>query len=182
MGLAIGVPRAGRADWPLGLHSRPPYHPHTHSRPGGAAATWGVARGWHWDRTPSSPGCVGPAFPLRWRLRARPVPPSTRAAFLAAFHRGDGDCGLREALGLRAATQPPTLPTALPRPPGQDSRERQAARVPGAVPALLLTSPASSPAASSSHRAVFCAPVGPISVSPFFLLDPASQLRRPLRS
>ena len=81
LGLTPGVPRAGHADWPLGLHSQPPYSPRTHSRPGGAAATWGVARGWYWDRTPSRPGCVGPAFPGLWRLRARRVPRSTRAEF-----------------------------------------------------------------------------------------------------
>ncbi|XP_036709484.1 synapsin-1-like [Balaenoptera musculus] len=62
------------------IHS-PPYLPRIRSRPGGAAATWGVARGWHWDRTPFRPGCVGPTFPRRWRLRARRVPRSKRAEF-----------------------------------------------------------------------------------------------------
>eukprot|EP00074_Homo_sapiens_P110724 XP_024307285.1 uncharacterized protein LOC107985103 [Homo sapiens] len=122
LGVAPGVPRAGRADWPLGLHSRPPYRPRTHSRPGGAAATWGVARGWPWDRTPSRPGCVGPAFPQRWRLRARPVPHSTRAEFPPASRPGSRDCRLREALGLREAAQPRAPPSSVPLPADQDSR------------------------------------------------------------
>nr|XP_030738637.1 atherin [Globicephala melas] len=98
LGLTPGVPRADHADWSLGLHSQPPYLPRIRSRPGGAAATWGVARGWHWDRTPSRPGCVGPTFPRRWRLRARRVPRSK----LAEFSPVTRPCGQRRWRGWRA--------------------------------------------------------------------------------
>ncbi|CAO2588928.1 hypothetical protein LEMLEM_LOCUS5199 [Lemmus lemmus] len=50
---------------------------------------------------------------------------------------GRGDCRLREALRLRAETQPGTLPFAAPLPAGQDPvgcSESEAAWLPGSVP------------------------------------------------
>ncbi|XP_044889528.1 translation initiation factor IF-2-like [Felis catus] len=190
LGLAPGVPRAGRADWPLGLHSRPPYRPLTYSRPGGAAATWGVARGWHWDRTPSRPGCVGPAYPWCRRLGARQVPHSTRTEFPPVSCPGGQEAAAGIAgSGRRSGSEKQLSPALLPPqcrcrragiPAGLGGCEPEAARVPARFrrgcsprpPCLPRLQPAqSSPLRASPARLVF----------PLLLLDPASQLRRPTR-
>ncbi|XP_077927911.1 uncharacterized protein LOC118552537 [Halichoerus grypus] len=140
LGLAPGVPRADRADWPLGLHSRPPYRPRTYSRPGGAAATWGVARGWHWDRTPSRPGCVGPAYPRLRRFGARQVPHSTRTEFPPVSCPGGQEAAAGIAgSGRRSGSEKQLSPALFPPqcrcrragiPAGLGGCEREAARVP----------------------------------------------------
>lgn len=80
--------------------SPPPHGPRTHSRPGGAAATWGVARGWHRDRTPLWFPLRGPRFPrsagasepsrshVPHNLKIRPHP--SRAGGIAGSGRRSG--------------------------------------------------------------------------------------------
>ncbi|XP_053431516.1 translation initiation factor IF-2-like [Nycticebus coucang] len=190
LGLAPGVPRGGRADWPLGLHSRPPYCPRTHSRPRGAAATWGVERGWHWDRTPSRPGCVGPASPSAGDSepgRSRiPRELNSRLHPARAARGGGEDCGLREALRLREAAQPGAPFSAEPLRAGRDSRGSRRLRAGGGAPSRLSSGAAASLAslASRSFQRVQSAPLrgGPARLG--FRSSPclvqASQLRQPL--
>lgn len=116
----------------------PPHGPRTHSRPGGAAATWGVARGWQRDRTPLWSPLRGPRFP-RSAGASEPsrslVPHNLKIR--PHLSRAGGNCRLREALRLRAETQPGTPPCAAPLPAGQDPvgcSESEAAWLPGSVP------------------------------------------------
>lgn len=81
-----------------------------------------------------------PLSPQRGRLGARSVPTFHTSSISSRIALGRaGDCGLREALRLRAETQPRTPPCAAPLPAGQDPAslgcsESEAAWLPGSVP------------------------------------------------
>ncbi|XP_073759682.1 uncharacterized protein [Callorhinus ursinus] len=181
-----GVSRADRADWPLGLHSRPPYRPRTYSRPGGAAATWGVARGWHWDRTPSRPGCVGPAYPRRRRLGARQVPHSTRTEFPPVSCPGGqeaaaGIAGSGRRSGSEKQLSPALLPpqcrcrrAGIPAVSAAASGRRRGSRLGSGAAALLgrLASRGFQPAPSSPLRASLAGLVFPSSSRPSVATPP----------
>lgn len=89
---------------------------------------------------PPVPAAWAPLSPQRGRLGGRSVPTFHTSSISACIPLGRaGDCGLREALGFRAETQPRTLPCAVPLPAGQDPAslgcsESEAAWLPGSVP------------------------------------------------
>lgn len=117
--------------------SPPPHRPRTHSRPGGAAATWGVARGWHRDRTPLSSPLRGPRFP---RSAGASEPYRSHVPHNLKIRPHLNGAGGIAGSGRRSGceqTQPGTPPRAAPLPAGQDPvgcSESEAAWLPGSVP------------------------------------------------
>lgn len=140
------------------IHDPHHHRPRTHSRPGGAAATWGVARGWHWDRTPSGPGCVGPALTAARETRS-PVGPHVPHKLNFRLHPTGAGGGLRAPGGARVPSRDSAPHSSLrcASACGPGSRESGLQRERSCVAsrlgtARLLTSGASPPAAARSHR------------------------------
>ncbi|XP_054938670.1 putative HTLV-1-related endogenous sequence isoform X1 [Physeter macrocephalus] len=79
------------------IHSPPTFRVNAHA-PGARPPRGEWRGGGTGTAPPSRPGCVGPTFPRRWRLRARRVPRSKRAKFPPVTRPG----GQRRWRGWRA--------------------------------------------------------------------------------